>query len=85
MSQCCFFGDFNEIVSMAEKDGGAVGRERVMDAFREAIDDCELRDLGCRGCTFTWQRGSELGQLIHERLDRFHASAGESMYLNTMV
>lgn len=34
------FGDFNEIVSMEEKEGGVPRSERVMDAFREAIDDC---------------------------------------------
>lgn len=41
-----------------------------MDAFRSAIDDCSISDLGCRGSLFTWQRGS-----LMERLDRFLACA----------
>lgn len=32
------FGDFNEITSMSEKEGGAIRCERQMDAFRGAID-----------------------------------------------
>lgn len=35
---------------------------------------CELRDLGFRGSTFTWQRGNDSESLIRERLDRFLAS-----------
>ncbi|XP_021713566.1 uncharacterized protein LOC110681747 [Chenopodium quinoa] len=68
------FGDFNEIVSMAEKDGGAVRRECLMDAFRDAIDSCALRDLGYKGCIFTWQRGTNVDTVIRERLDRFLGS-----------
>lgn len=69
-----FFGDFNEIVSMSEKEGGAMRRESLMDAFKEAIDDCGLHDLGFKGRTFTWQRGTEPGSVIRERLDRFLVS-----------
>lgn len=40
------FGDFNEILGPSEKDGGAIRGERQMDAFRGAIDGCNLRDMG---------------------------------------
>lgn len=50
------FGDFNEILGMNEKEGGAVRGERQIDAFRAAIEDCGCRDLGYRGNVFTWQR-----------------------------
>ncbi|KAK9715987.1 hypothetical protein RND81_06G204000 [Saponaria officinalis] len=48
------FGDFNEI----------------MDAFRETLDDCALRDLGFRGNIFTWKRGRDVNTMVRERLDR---------------
>ncbi|XP_057246803.1 uncharacterized protein LOC130589540 [Beta vulgaris subsp. vulgaris] len=69
-----FFGDFNEILHGSEKDGGVARREILMDAFRETIEGCDLRDLGFRGSTFTWQRGNDPDTLIRERLDRFLAS-----------
>lgn len=45
-----------------------------MDAFRETVDLCDVRDLGFRGCSFTWRRGNEEGSMVRERLDRFLAS-----------
>ena len=36
-----------------------------MQAFRDALTDCELEDLGFTGEIFTWKRGR-----IRERLDR---------------
>ena len=36
-----------------------------MHAFQNAIDDCEIRDMGFLGDKFTWHRGR-----IRERLDR---------------
>ncbi|XP_021764895.1 uncharacterized protein LOC110729440 [Chenopodium quinoa] len=61
---------------MSEKDGGAVRRESCMDAFRGAIDSCELRDLGYKGCIFTWQRGNHVDTFVRERLDRFLGDDG---------
>ena len=40
------FGDFNEIISMEEKKGGAVRSQRQMEDFRNAIHQCGFRDLG---------------------------------------
>ncbi|XP_074297692.1 uncharacterized protein LOC141628446 [Silene latifolia] len=80
------FGDFNEILSAQEKDGGAVRSERQMDAFREAIDDCALHDLGYRGNVFTWQRGRETETIVRERLDRALATMEWShMFPNAFV
>ncbi|XP_059454900.1 uncharacterized protein LOC132185097 [Corylus avellana] len=47
-------GDFNEIVSQAKKFGTVLTREGQMAAFREALQDCSLADLGYRGSLFTW-------------------------------
>ncbi|XP_074306381.1 uncharacterized protein LOC141641626 [Silene latifolia] len=64
------FGDFNEILCDSEKEGGVVRSERQMDAFRSALDECALEDLGFYGNIFTWQRGRGDGTVIRERLDR---------------
>uniref|UniRef100_A0A803MN05 Uncharacterized protein n=1 Tax=Chenopodium quinoa TaxID=63459 RepID=A0A803MN05_CHEQI len=69
------FGDFNEIVGMNEKSGGVVREERLMDAFRGALDDCGFRDLGYKGSIYTWQRGNSMETLVRERLDRYVADS----------
>lgn len=48
------FGDFNEIISMEEKKGGAVRSQRQMEDFRNAIHQCGFRDLGYCGLDYTW-------------------------------
>ena len=58
-------GDFNEILFASEKEGGNIRPQRCMQAFRDAMDDCNVEDLGYRGDIFTWRRGR-----IRERLDR---------------
>jgi hypothetical protein len=58
-------GDFNEILIGAEKEGGNLRPQRCMQAFRGALSDCNLEDLGYVGDQFTWRRGR-----MRERLDR---------------
>ncbi|XP_021773354.1 uncharacterized protein LOC110737301 [Chenopodium quinoa] len=70
---CIMFGDFNEIMSMSEKEGGVPRGDRLMDDFREAMDNCALRDLGFKGSVFTWERGNSMETFVRERLDRFAA------------
>ena len=50
---CC--GDFNEILFNHEKEGGPPRAERCMEKFRQALEDCELHDLGFVGDAFTWR------------------------------
>jgi hypothetical protein len=69
------FGDFNEILYSHEKEGGNQRPQYCMQAFHDALSDCELEDLGYSGNIFTWKRGR-----IRERLDR--AVANEAW--NTM-
>lgn len=70
------FGNFNEILSNDEKEGGCARQDREMMAFRGCLDDCGLRDLGFSGSTFTWCRGNTPTTMIRERLDRFVACSG---------
>ncbi|XP_051204973.1 uncharacterized protein [Lolium perenne] len=58
-------GDFNEILFSTEKEGGNSRPDHFMQAFRDALSDCNLHDLGFLGDPFTWHRGR-----IRERLDR---------------
>ncbi|GAV73178.1 Exo_endo_phos domain-containing protein [Cephalotus follicularis] len=58
-------GDFNEIISMAEREGG-----RYITEFRETLDACRLRDPGFHGCPYTWSNGREGENRIRSRLDR---------------
>ena len=39
-------GDLNEIQFLHEKEGGNPRPIQYMQAFQEAIDDCELHDIG---------------------------------------
>jgi hypothetical protein len=48
-----------------EKEGGRAWPERFMKAFHDAMDDCNLEDVGFVGDPFTWNRGT-----MRERLDR---------------
>lgn len=47
-------GDFNEILSSSEKSGGPLRSNPQMQAFRSAISDCNLEDMGVVGGPFTW-------------------------------
>lgn len=69
-----FFGDFNEILSVSEKDGGAVRKEHFIDDFKATVELCGVYDLGFKGSRFTWKRGNDEITVIRERLDRFLTS-----------
>ncbi|KAL2935537.1 hypothetical protein RDABS01_018655, partial [Bienertia sinuspersici] len=43
------FGDFNEIIWDVEKERGVARGEGKMEAFRDTVDICGLRDLGYKG------------------------------------
>ena len=67
-------GDFNEIVSMSEKQGGTQRSQNQMDGFRNVINLCNLRDLGYNGSDFTWCNKREGVDRIYVRLDRVLAT-----------
>ncbi|XP_021736509.1 uncharacterized protein LOC110703057 [Chenopodium quinoa] len=68
-------GDFNEILSSEEIEGGADRERREMQSFRDVMDLCELRDLGYKGQWWTWERGRTVRTRVRERLDRFIVSS----------
>ena len=68
------FGDFNEIMHFNEKNGGNDRELSMITDFREAVQDCNLRDLGCNGYPFTWSNRRFGTHFIKEQLDRFMCS-----------
>ena len=72
------FGDFNEILHPNEKIGGNDRNIYLIREFREALCDCNLVDLGCKGYLFTWNNGRFGKDFVEERLDRFLSNKGWS-------
>ena len=59
---CLLMGDFNEILYNSEKEGGRPRTQRQLQAFHDALTECEVNDVGFVGDIYTWQRGiSEKG------------------------
>ncbi|XVF59199.1 hypothetical protein PTKIN_Ptkin07bG0256200 [Pterospermum kingtungense] len=67
-------GDFNELMWLSEKEGGRLIPEWQMRAFRDALEDAKLEDLGYVRHFFTWKRGKHKETLVKERLDRATAT-----------
>ena len=65
----CCFGDFNELLQVEDKKGGAPRAHNLMQAFRDVLDHCGFVDLGYSDLDYTWH-GQRRGELIWERLDR---------------
>ncbi|KAL9141797.1 hypothetical protein ABFS82_14G128000 [Erythranthe guttata] len=79
-------GDFNEILANSEKSGGSPRLPSSIAAFRSALDECGLSDLGFTGPNFTWTNRREAPNTIKCRLDRCCGSSEcISMFHNTSV
>uniref|UniRef100_A0A8I6YYK3 Endonuclease/exonuclease/phosphatase domain-containing protein n=1 Tax=Hordeum vulgare subsp. vulgare TaxID=112509 RepID=A0A8I6YYK3_HORVV len=64
-------GDFNEVLTQGEKEGGVTRPQIYMDRFKQALEDCQLHDLGFVGDPYTWRNNNhDAQQYIRERLDR---------------
>ena len=61
-------GDFNEVLSQADKEGGGLRNETQIEAFRVSLEVCKLYPLDYVGEHFTWFRVTIDGYLT-ERLD----------------
>ncbi|XP_061340116.1 uncharacterized protein LOC133286684 [Gastrolobium bilobum] len=67
--------DFDEILSVDEKKGGAPVDLGRCSEFAAALDDCQLMDMGSYGPLFTW-KGPKFAHLnrVFKRLDRVVAN-----------
>lgn len=78
-------GDFNDIVSNTEKQGGRRRQENSFTKFRDFIADMDMRIIRYKGEPFTWANNKEGEGFIQERLDRFFGSANWMLQWNTSV
>lgn len=65
----------NEILSENEKSGGGLRSPALMNAFRDALLDCDLNDLGFSGPVLTWSNNRNDPHTVRCRLDRFCGSS----------
>ncbi|KAH6784204.1 hypothetical protein C2S52_009163, partial [Perilla frutescens var. hirtella] len=63
-------GDFNEVLYHHEKLGGLMREDEKLMAFRYALNECGLDDLGYKGFGYTWTNAQVGASNIQERLDR---------------
>ena len=79
-------GDFNEILSGDEKAGVNQRPQWKMEDFREAIQACELYDLGFSGPKVTWNNSRDVGGFSGGRLDKgFGNMLWKEMFKNAMI
>ncbi|XP_050231744.1 uncharacterized protein LOC126680640 [Mercurialis annua] len=66
----CIIGDFNDIVSHNDKQGGAAHPNWLVNGFKDTVSMCGLEEVDVSGYKYTWARDcAGLGK-IEERLDR---------------
>uniref|UniRef100_A0A803QSE9 Endonuclease/exonuclease/phosphatase domain-containing protein n=1 Tax=Cannabis sativa TaxID=3483 RepID=A0A803QSE9_CANSA len=53
----CIIGDFNNVTSQQDKNGGNPYPNWLVNGFIEVLEDCGLYDLELNGYPFTWERG----------------------------
>jgi hypothetical protein len=72
-------GDFNETLHATELFSEHERDEWQMRAFREAVEDCALQDLGFSGLPFTWDNRQDDRENVKARIDR---ALGNAALLN---
>ncbi|GAU49881.1 hypothetical protein TSUD_408200 [Trifolium subterraneum] len=70
----CIIGDFNDLLSQADKKGIHPHPNGLCMGFRQAVSDCDLTDIPIEGHLFTWIKSRGTPHVIEERLDRVMAS-----------
>lgn len=63
-------GDFNEAMWQFEHFSETRRGEKQMENFRDALDFCDLRDVGFRGTPWTYDNGKQGSRNVKVRLDR---------------
>ncbi|XP_074337072.1 uncharacterized protein LOC141674252 [Apium graveolens] len=70
----CIIGDFNDLMTADEKEGGQSHPRNLLSGFSDAITDCGLLDLGYEGEQFNWERFRGTDRWVVERLDKGFAN-----------
>ncbi|KAL9241058.1 hypothetical protein vseg_015213 [Gypsophila vaccaria] len=63
-------GDFNNVLSVTERVGGAVSQTEI-EPFRDCLEDCGLVDIFSTGALFTWNNKQHPETRVYSRIDRF--------------
>jgi hypothetical protein len=66
--------DFNEVLSQDEHIGPRDRTEAQINAFRDCLQHCELKDLGFEGPKFTWSNRQHNDSNVKVHLDRVVAN-----------
>lgn len=62
-------GDFNEILHSFERKDGRDRYDSSMRGFGDAVNGCELIDLGFQGAALTWNNNQDPPKNVQKRLD----------------
>uniref|UniRef100_A0A803NH35 Uncharacterized protein n=1 Tax=Cannabis sativa TaxID=3483 RepID=A0A803NH35_CANSA len=65
----CMLGDFNNVVSQADKRGGRPYPSWLVEGFQKALADCNLVDIDLCGYQFTWERGRGTERWVEDIFD----------------
>lgn len=68
-------GDFNDIVTQEDKQGGILRMESSFNPFRDFIREMEMGEMNFSGRRWTWANNRVGEGFIEERLDMFFGSA----------
>lgn len=68
-------GDFNQVLSAADKMGGNLPNQNGLSSFHNMLTDCGLVDLGFKGPKFTWRNNQSGDSFIMERIDMAFANS----------
>ena len=71
-----YIGDFNAFLISSEKLSKRPPNYGQIEAFQEALDLCQLEDLGFKGYPFTWNNKRPGAANTKIRLDRAVATKG---------
>ncbi|KAL9236113.1 hypothetical protein vseg_010817 [Gypsophila vaccaria] len=63
-------GDFNNVLSVTERVGGAVSQSEI-EPFRDCLEVCGLVDIYSTGALFTWNNKQHPETRVYSRIDRF--------------
>lgn len=66
----CVLGDFNSLLQMEERLGGARVLPHELADFHRAVEECFLEDLPYSGSFYTWSNRSHNGGRIYSKIDR---------------
>ncbi|GAU16656.1 hypothetical protein TSUD_326060 [Trifolium subterraneum] len=77
----CIIGDYNNLLSQADKKGIHPHPNGLCMGFRQAVRDCDLTDIPIEGHLFTWIKSRGTPHVIEERTQINHSFRFENSWL----